>query len=554
MIKSLMIKNFAIIDQVNIDFSSGMTVFTGETGAGKSIIIDAIGQLLGERANAGLIKSGKEKAFIEAVIDVSNNSSIKEQLEDLDFEVEDDIVVSKEITKEGKSTCKINYRSVNMTMLKDIMEQLVDIHSQFETQYLLNEKVHIHLLDSYAKDDINNLLDSYKDNYKEYSVLRKELDTTLTTVLDVEQLEFYQNQLSEIEKADITENEIENLEKEKKTLQNFEKINEKMQIIYQLMMEDEGILPKLFTVLKSFDPLTNDDLFNEVYSEINDGYYKIEDAYERAADYFKSLDFDEYRLNDIQERIYFIQKIQRKYGYTNEDIQEYKENIIKNIELIENRDFVISQLEKKIEIAQKKCMELAKAIHNIRKKKAIDLQKIIEKELGNLYMSSTTFIIDIKEREKLNSLGIDDVVFLISTNVGQDVRALNKVASGGELSRIMLVLKTVFTRLNSMPTIIFDEVDTGVSGKVAEGIGLKMKEISKFSQVLCITHLPQVASFGDNHLYIFKDITKSETYTKVNWLIGEERVYEIAKMLSGQNVSDEALQNAKHLIELSANK
>ena len=555
MLKSLRITNYAIIDEINIEFHKEMTAFTGETGAGKSIIIDAIGQLLGQRASADMVKTGSNKAFIEGVFDISQKASIKETLEEFGFDdIENDIVVSKTITTDGKSTCRLNYRIVNVTILKEIIGNMVDIHSQFETQYLLNQKIHIDLLDQYAANEIEVLLNEYQNQYKEYVKKKNELKKFLEKPLDQEELEYLESQLQEIEEASIKENEYDDLLNEKKQMDEYEKINQNLSTIMNELDGQYGSLPVLQSSLHTLEKLVFIPLFEKIYEEFEEGYYKIQDSYDEMQNYMQHLEFDEYRYQEIQERMFLIQRIQKKFGYSIEKINEYKSNLQQKIEVIQNQDTYVLTLENDIKKLKKQALDYALKIHEVRKKYALILEEKIMQQLHDLYMEKAIFTIRIQKNDTLNSKGNDTVDFLISTNLGQSLKPLHKVASGGELSRLMLGLKIVFADVTHISTIIFDEVDTGVSGKIADRIGHKMKELSEHSQVICITHLPQVASYATHHLFVYKESTSETTYTKTKYLNFDEKINEIATMLSGDKISSSSIEAAKDLLTLNGNK
>jgi DNA repair protein RecN len=549
MLKSLKISHFAIIDDISIDFNSNMTTLTGETGAGKSIIIDAIGQLLGQRANSSMVKNGYDKALIESVFDISNHLLIKEKLEAFGFDYDDDLVVSKQITNDGKSTCRINYRVVNVSILKEILPLMIDIHSQFETQYLLNQKIHIDLLDQYASNDLIALKQEYQTNYKLFVKKEKELKNLLSQTSDEEQEEFYRFQLNEIEEANIQDNELTILETKKKEMEQFEYINETSRSIINDLDGQYGALSSLQSALYSLNQLSSNTFFDEIFTQYEDGFYKIQDVNDQIKQHLSSLEYDEYQFQEIQERIFIIQKIQKKYGYSIEKINAYKEDLLNKIEMIENRDVYLIKIQDDLKKLETNCFKIALEIRKIRKLFSEKLEKAITSQLKDLYMEKALFKVSIIKKNQLSLKGIDEVTFLIQTNVGQELKALNQIASGGELSRLMLALKCIFTATNQITTIIFDEVDTGVSGKVANSIGQKMKDISKNIQVICITHLPQVASYATHHLYVHKSNDEKSTYTKVKYLNNEEKVKEIATMLSGETISKSSMKNAKDLLK-----
>lgn len=549
MIRELLIENFAIIEHSRIEFNEGMSVLTGETGAGKSIIIDAIGQLLGQRAKPSMIKSGQDKAYIEAMIEIDEQESIKNILDEAHIDYEDDLLyVSKEILSSGKSICKINYRNVPASLLRQIMPKIIDIHSQFDNAELLNNKNYLSLLDDYCGEEIKALLIEYKENYNHYTKLLKKKKDLENEEENYEQLDFYQSQLDEINQFDFENESVEDLEEEKKQLQTYETIQKAVAPFQQYMQKDEGALPNLYLAIKTLEDITDIDEFNEYYHELYDLYYKIEDITEKVLDTYHSLDYDEYRFNEIQNKLFIIQRLKRKYGASITSILEKKKYIEDKIQFLNNREQVLFDLDKEISVFNEKCYDLADKIHQLRHATALTLSNQITGELKLLYMENASFEIAVV-KSNLHSKGFDEVEFMISTNLGQPKQPVSTIASGGELSRIMLSLKTILLEKTSISTIIFDEVDTGVSGKVAFAIGQKMKRIAKNKQVLCITHLPQVACFASTHLYVSKYIENNDTKTRTDLLNEEERVKEIAKMLSGDKITADALKQAKTLLE-----
>lgn len=548
MLKSLTIQNFAIIDHVQFDLEGQMSVLTGETGAGKSIIIDAISLLMGSRATSFMVKSNQKKAFIEGVFDIEEHPTLKQILQEKGFDDEDLLVISREISSEGKSQARVNYRLVPVSLLKEIGQYLADIHSQFETQYLLNDKIHLSLLDQYIGSEMQTLLVNYQSLYHQYRQAKKKYEDLLNAPSDEEQLDFYQSKIEEIEAADLHEGDIEQLEAEKKRMSEFEKIHEKLSHMLHLVKADNGVVDRMYESQRLLSTIDDPEL-ESLQERFSDCYYQISELVSELESYQDDLVFDEYRYEEIQNKLFLIKKLQRQYGYDEASILAKKEEFLEKINLIENKDALLIKLEKEYLALKDKALKKAQIISNLRKEKASSLEEAIIQQLSDLYMNQTIFKCEFKTLSDMTSSGIDDMKFLITTNVGQELHALSDVASGGELSRLMLGMKCIFTRLAGVKTIIFDEVDTGVSGKVAFAIGRKMKEISKNAQVLCITHLPQVASFASHHLFVYKKVENNNTKTDVKWLNEEERISEIAKMLSNDIVNETALQNAKYLIE-----
>lgn len=544
MLKSLYISSFVIIDEVQVEFCDGMTVLTGETGAGKSIIIDAIGQLLGNRTQSQFVKKGAEKAYIEGIFDI-NNADFVNICNELNIHVEDEIVISKEIYSNGKSTIKLNHRTISLNTLKLIMPYLLDIYSQFETQSIFSIKKHIEILDLYIDNNFSSLKEEYQELYNEYRQLLKEQKQLINEDLSDEQIEFYQTQLNEIDELPYSDEEIEQFEKELSQLENYEKLNESIQSFDNIISNET-----LSSLKESLYYLSNikDEEFEEYYDHMYNIYYDLKDNYDSIMSLYNSYQFDEYRFNELQDILYKVNRLKRKYGYSMEIIQEKKNELISKIEIINNRDEYLLKIEKNIQEIYNKTYDVANKIHQIRKEYALKLEKQISNELFDLYLPNAKFKMSFHKTDLSNN-GIDSITFLISTNKGQELSPLHETASGGEISRIMLALKTIITQSNHIDTIIFDEVDTGVSGKVASRIGEKMLELSKNKQVICITHLPQVAACATSHFAIEKETKNSETNTSIRLLDRKNRIEELAKMLSGDTISDEARKNAEKLLK-----
>lgn len=548
MIQELSIQNFAIIEKTKIDFSQGMTVLTGETGAGKSIIIDAISQLLGQRAKPSMVKEGQDKAYIEAVLDYNQNPEIDALLEEFHIDQEDLLYVSKEILASGKSICKINSKSVPMAVLKQILPKLIDIHSQFDNHSLLDEKNYLEVLDNFCKEEIHEQQTLYQKHYQLFMQYQRELAQLKKQEDFLEQVDFYKSQLNEINQFDFENESIEELEKQRDSMKQFQKLKENMQPFKHYMLDDQGALPQFYTALNYLDEIKEQEGFESFYDDLYDFYYKLDEITQNILDTYHQVDFDDYRFEEVQEKLAVVQRLKRKYGPGIDSILDKKNEIEEHIYELEHFEEKIASYHKQIEQEKSICFDLAKQIHEVRVQKAIELSKKITNELHLLYMEHAQFEIKVTCGD-LHQRGMDLVEFLITTNVGHTKQSVAHIASGGELSRIMLALKTVLLEKSSLETIIFDEVDTGVSGKVACAIGQKMQRIAKSKQVLCITHLPQVAAFASHHLYVSKYIENKDTKTRVSLLNENQRIEEIAKMLSGDWVSEQALQQAQNLIE-----
>lgn len=547
MIESLYIENFAIIDQVQIDFQSGMTVLTGETGAGKSIIIDAIGQLIGQRSQPSFVKNGADYAFIEGVF--SSNKEIDKILLDNNFPIDEHLVISKKINRDGKSAIKINYRNSSQLLLKKIMSQIVDIHSQFETHQLFNESYHLKLLDNFIGNELIDLKKEYLTLYQTYKNLNQKYLSLTKEELTDEQLDFYLAQLEEIEELDLENFDEEEFLKERNNLLNYEKNSQHIKNYKALMDSSKGIMDLFKQSLNELSYLEIDDIKHN-YDQLYDLYYTVDGINQDIYDQFSQSYFSEERYNEVQDTFFKLNKLKRKYGQTIDAIIDFKNSLIEKIELFKNRDQMIGNINLKLKETENQLIYYAKKISILRKNKALELEKEVKYILNQMYLQQVQFKFDFQIND-FNDNGIDNVKIVVSTNSGQPLQALQKIASGGELSRIMLAIKAVSQNSKDGGTIIFDEADTGVSGKVAESIGHVMKKISKKQQVICITHLAQVACFANNHLFIEKEQMDNTSKVHVRLLNEKESVYELAKMISGKEITQQSIDHAKKLKEIS---
>lgn len=546
MLESIYIENFAIIDRLEVDFHNHMTVLTGETGAGKSIIIDAIGQLMGNRSQSSFIKADCDECFIEGVFTIGAKSPVLNKLKEYRIDYEDKLVVSKSFNRDNKSIIKINYRNVSKMVLQSIMADLIDIHSQFETHSLFDAENHLIILDEFINQPLKKLFQTYSLAYRTYREINRDYQKALNEELSDEQLEFYQAQLAEINSLDLEELDEDELEREKKLLQSYEKTNEQISKYRQYMNGDRGALATLSNALSELEELNDNPQYQNTYERMYDLYYNLTDLDDEIINEFNSTNFDEYRLNEIQEVFFKLNRLKRKYGQSIEAIKEAKEDLEMKVAAFNNRETYLNDLKKQLDIAYQETKSIAEQITRLRQSKAKEFTELVTKELKSLYLDKVVFKVDFKLVD-FQKNGQDNVEFLISTNAGQTLKPLNKVASGGEMSRIMLAIKILSLSSSSVETIIFDEADTGVSGKVAESIGAKMKYISKQHQVLCITHLAQVAAFAKNHYLIQKSSNDNYTNVKIKELSYDQSINEIAKLISGKEVSQESINHAKKL-------
>lgn len=545
MLKSLFISSFVIIDQTTVDFDEGMTALTGETGAGKSIIINALEQLCGARASSSLVRKGSKKAVIEGVFDM--NDSIQKILDELNIDGDDDLIITKEILDNGRSTIKINYRTVTNSALKQVAPYLLDIHSQYQTQEIFNVKNHLKILQSFMNHQDDSLLSEYHKHYFEYKKISQKIKKLEQEDLSDERIEYYQKQYDELKDFEYTDEIIDQLEEELRMMKNYESMHKYMTDFNEAMSDKQGALNHINDALSALGHMNDTESFSALYDEFYNQYYSMQDIVDCIETAFDSIDFDEYRFNELQEELFTIHRLQRKYGYSVDDIYQAQTELKEKLDAALNREDVLADLNKQKDQDYHEAYQIASKLTSLREEQGLIFVDTLEKELKDLYLPDAKLKVDIKECS-LSDTGKDDITFMVSMNKGQAFTPLNETASGGEISRLMLAIKTITMNQNQMNTLVFDEIDTGVSGKVADAIGLKMHSISLNNQVLCITHLPQVAIHADHHYAIKKSSHDEETYSTLAVLSEDERIEEIAKMLSGDVVTAEAIDNAKRLL------
>lgn len=545
MLQNLYLKNYILIDELRLDFKSGFSVFTGETGAGKSILIDAIGLLMGDRFTADMIRHGSDKAIIEAVFS-TKSMHIASLFNDLNYDFDlNELIISRELTQEGRSINRINNRSVPVSLLKEIGQYLVDIHSQNDTQYLLNNRYHLQLLDAYNID--RALLDDVKKRYQVYAKLRSELNEKEKNDLNPDDLDFLSFQSLEIEKANLVVGEDEELENQQRLLMSFEKVSTRLTSAIDLLDENEGAREKIYEAVKALRHVDEMETLKPVTETIDELYFNLVEQIEELKDRFNELSYDEDRLNQIQDRLFQINKLKKKYGRTLEQILEHYAEIKDRMHAIEHREEVLEELRHACEHAYKQFELKALELREVRKNKARTLETAIIKEIRDLYLEKAQFSIVFSE-VGANSSGLDFVEFLISMNPGESLKPLIKVASGGELSRLMLGMKVIFNDLQSIETVIFDEIDSGVSGRVATAIGQKMSSLARHAQVFSVTHLGQVAACSRTHYLVSKIQANTLTNTNIAELTEEGRIHELAMIASG-SITPNALSAAQELLK-----
>lgn len=556
MLLELSIKDFAIIESLQLNFYTGMTVLTGETGAGKSIIIDAVGLLAGGRGSTEFVRHGAKKCVLEGHFNVSNPERLEPMLEEYGIELVDNVlIIQREIFASGRTICRVNGAMVTISILKEIGSHLIDIHGQNEHQELMHQEHHIHMLDQFAKESIMPLRQAFQAERERYLSLKKRVDQWIENEKEyakrIDMLEF---QVKEIEDVQLVPGEDITLQEESKKLSNFHNVSKALQLAYNALQESDGSAIEKTGI--AMDELASISDINQDYEKISNAiaslFYQLQESSSDIISEIDQLEFDEGRLFEIEERLNIIQQLKRKYGDSVEEVLEYYEEASEELYQLKHSDGNIDQLKEELDSVIPKLEKLGLELSEERHKQAATLEKAIIEQLGELYMDKAQFSVIFKKEPTLdimNAYGLDFIEFYISTNPGEPLKPLQKVASGGELSRMMLAIKTIFSNSQGITSIIFDEVDTGVSGRVANAIANKIHSVAEHSQVLCISHLPQVAAMADEHLYIYKTIEQNRTKTHVELLDDTQRINEVARMLSGSETTETSLSAAKELLE-----
>lgn len=552
MLKTLTVKNIALIDNALIDFSDGLNVLTGETGAGKSLIINSLGILKGNRMSKELIRSGETSASVTGLFEV--NDIIREKIYDITgIECDDELLISRQITLDGKNNIRINGVPVILNMLKAVGDLLINIHSQHDGTLLLNKSSHLSFLDDFCGDDLK-IITSYREAYYRLKEIEQELSSIECDQAERERkIDILKYQADEIESASLKENEEEELNERKILISNAKKIVESCYGAYTLLYDSASDSPSAYDCLSSAIKLIDnvseyDKGIGDALSELSDAMYSVSENARILKDFSDNLSYDERELDQIEERLELIYGLKKKYGNSISEIFEYYDKISLELSHVVNSDKRREQLIKEKEECLNNTKKLASQLSDIRKKYSHILSGSIMKELCDLEMPQVEFKVDFKEKD-FGETGSDEVEFLICTNVGEGLKPLSKIASGGELSRIILAIKNVLSKEKTAETLIFDEVDTGVSGKVAQRIGEKLYSMGRFSQVISITHLPQMAAFNDEHFVIRKVVDNQRTVTEINKLSYEESLEEIARLLGGETITSVTKENAKELID-----
>jgi DNA repair protein RecN (Recombination protein N) len=554
-IQELSVQDFAIISSLNLEFKEGMTVLTGETGAGKSIIIDAMGLLVGGRGSSDFIRDGMDRCRIEGSFYIENKEVMLDYLEEKGIEMPDDLlIIQREIHRNGRNNCRINGQLVNTKILREVGQRLVDIHGQNEHQELMNPTHHLSMLDNFAANGMLPLISEYQIHFKKHQELSTKIKKFYENEKEyVQRMDMLHFQYDEIAEANLIDGEEEQLLEERKKMLSFQQITDALKNTYHYIDSEES--QTLDLVAQAMNEMSHiehlDSSYKETHELVQTAYYSLQEALGNITSLMDTLELDEERLNEVDNRLDTIRQLKRKYGETVTDIIAYFNTISEELAINETSTMDIKELEASFEKEEKRLATLSEKLTEKRRKIALDLEKNILKELKSLYMENTQFKVVFDTTDSYQLTGKDKVEFFISANVGEELKPLTKVVSGGELSRVMLAIKTIFSKSQGITSIVFDEVDTGVSGRVAQAIAEKIHEIGKNSQVLCITHLPQVAAISDTHYYIQKEIKNNRTETSVRELSENQRINEIARMLSGAEVTPLTLEHAKELLDLA---
>ena len=551
MLLEISIKNFAIIEAISLNFEKGMTVLTGETGAGKSIIIDAMNMMLGARATTDVIRHGAPKAEIEGLFSIENSLPLQEIFDEQGIELGDEIIIRREILQNGRSVSRVNGQMVNLSVLRSIGQYLVDIHGQHDQEELMRPQLHIQMLDGFGDADFLELKQAYQTNFDAYRKMRKQLLEIKKNQEEhkarIEMLEF---QMAEIESASLQPGEDLKLNQERDKLLNHKNIADTLTNAYTMLDNEEfSSLANVRSAMNDMESLEEYDVeYREISTSLSESYYVLEDVTKRLEDIIESLDFDGNRLMQIESRLDLIHSITRKYGGNVDDVLMYFAKITEEYNLLTGNHLSSDDMEAELKKLEVSLVDLATKLASARHNLAQQLEIEIQQELKDLYMDKARFQVQFT-KGKFTREGNESVEFYISTNPGEDFKPLVKVASGGELSRLMLAIKSAFSRKEGKTSIVFDEVDTGVSGRVAQAIAQKIHKIGQHGQVLAISHLPQVIAIADYQFFIEKISNDHSTVSTVRLLTVEERVEEVAKMLAGENVTEAALSQARELLQ-----
>ena len=556
MILELYMKNCALVEELRLGIDENLNILTGETGSGKSIIIDALGLCLGEKYDRSFLRKGTEKGVIEAVFH-SESSNLKKVLHEHDLDLDEDnlLVITRVIYSDGKSVARVNGRTVKLSILKDIASTLIDIHGQHQNQALFNKETHLDFLDLFGEFELENYKKEYKSIYDEYSEVKKALSVLTENKDDMQiqrEIDLLKFQINEIESANLSNDEYEELLKQRDVYRNSEKIYSNLNSAYQNLYDGSvnsvdlvGNAVKELSLISQYDKTLSD--YNNDIERI---MYELQDISREIRNYKENIDFEPYELEQIELRVDEINNLRRKYGDSIEDIFNYYEKMKSRLEEILNRDEKVEELKLEIIRLEKTLKNKADELTKARKEVALRLEEVLLVELKSLNMKNVVFKVNFEETV-FNMKGQDDIEFMISFNLGEDIKPIYKVASGGEMSRFMLAFKTILADIDQIDTLVFDEIDTGISGIAAQIVGEKLSKIGKKKQVMCITHLPQIAANGHTHYRIEKNTSNNRTYTNIKELTFDERIDEIARLIAGNNITEKTIEHAHEIIELA---
>ena len=554
MLTTLYIENIAVIEKTSIDFSQGLNVLTGETGAGKSIIIDSINAIMGQRTSKELVRTGAKTALVTAQFD-DVNDTVKAKLKELGYDNEDDdtLILQRSISAAGKSTCKINARPASVTVLKEVAKNLINIHGQHESYELFSPDTHIDYIDSFG--ELNSELDDYREKYKRYKALKKQLnEANSDESARLHEIDLLTYQTTELFNADVQPDEIEQLENERIVLMNSEKIFTLLNDARELLDGDERTAGGVESVESAMNYIQRAASLNGEYESISesitDVYYNLRDCIEAISDAADSVESDPQRLEEIDERLDLLNRLTRKYGCECNELPSLAEKMQTRLEELLSYDKNRDQLETDYKEAENNALVAAQKLSEIRNNKAKVFSERVREEMSFLNMPNVQIVTQF-ENTDFYEKGTDKIEFLISANPGEPPRPVAKIASGGELSRMMLAIKTVLASTDDIDTLIFDEVDTGISGSAAQKVGMKLKEVSKSSQVLCVTHQAQLAALADAHYLISKQVEDGRTFTQVKLLDFDGRKHELARIIGGVSITDAALAHAESMLKES---
>lgn len=556
MILELYMKNCALVEELRLTIDENLNILTGETGSGKSIIIDALGLCLGEKYDRSFLRKGSEKGIVEAIFS-SESQHLKDVLEKYDIELDEDnlLVITRVIYNDGKSVARVNGRTLKLSVLKEIATTLIDVHGQHQNQALFNKETHLQFLDLFGESDLQDLKLDYKDMYKEYTRVKNALNVLTENKDDMQiqrEIDLLKFQINEIESANLSKDEYEELLKQRDVFRNSEKIYSNLNLSYQNLYE--GSVNAVDLIGSASKELSSIAEYDKVLSEYNENVerimYELQDISREIRNYKESIDFEPYELEQIEIRIDEINNLKRKYGNTIEEIFEYYDKTKNRLDEILNRDEKVEELKREILRIEKVLNDKAEKLTQARQKVAYSLEEILLIELKSLNMKNVVFKVNFEE-SNFTLEGKDDIEFMISFNLGEDIKPIYKVASGGEMSRFMLAFKTILADIDQIDTLVFDEIDTGISGIAAQIVGEKLSQIAKKKQIICITHLPQIAANADTHYCIEKNTSNDRTFTNIRRLDRDQKRDEIARLIAGSNITEKTIEHASEIIELA---